>query len=894
LQVFFEVAQATKTDKKLDILNRASKKDFVRAYAEIGKVEQAYNAFARVDASYAFGMLQILADLYLEQGKSDKAIYAYRDLVRRAPTDKSVCLWQYDIAHAMLSMRGATTADKVTEIERLNHLWGALAGKAVLPATEKQECHDNAAAMSGELARAYHSEAVKTNNRDTLGYADRLYKVYLDVFRDAEDYAQTQYYYAELLWTRAESEHNARLASEMWVAAANAFTAVVHTGKVDQRLMKESAYATVLAWKNALDVDPSGDGKRAEQQDAQCYTQKCEPEAIPDAQQKMLAAFDLYIQYVNNPKDDELVGMEFLKGNILRHYHHYSEAIAIFQDIIDHHVEHETAEFAINQLLDIYNQQRRYDELVALANKLSGMTAFLESKNDLKVRLHDIKTTALRKGAEACEKTAQATRDYAKFVECGQAYLDIYNANPDDPKGYEVLYDAGVNFREGRSIGLAIRVFEKMEQYYPKEKLTQKAIAQLGEAFGDIAYYDQASDRLEQYARQYAGEQDAFDAMSNAVVYRKGLGDDDKAIDDTRYFIKTWGARNPDRAAGAAYSLVSIFEKRGDNDAVIRALRDYIHTWGAKGGTDKLVIAHAKLATILWEQSCPVKAVDGSCVKIARERATTSKQVRRRNAKDVYVAPTQCGAESKIKLTVVKRDDVKVHDALAELRAASAEFEKMKNDGGNAGFGGARYWYAQGKFHEADIEYESFLDIKFPSNLNYGDGLPEHKVHNEALKQRSDKLLTDWLTQKKKARDVADQKYLAVLAIKDNATSVAAAAREGEIAQDFSDQLYTAQIPEIVRQSQIIDGYDVAQDKVDAFCDALTALADPLAKQSLAAYAVCLSKSTELGWFSEWSKLCEHELGQIKPEEYPTASELHGVPNAIASIVAPEPPARLE
>jgi tetratricopeptide (TPR) repeat protein len=231
---------------------------------------------------------------------------------------------------------------------------------------------------------------------------------------------------------------------------------------------------------------------------------------------------------------------------------------------------------------------------------------------------------------------------------------------------------------------------------------------------------------------------------------------------------------------------------------------------------------------------------------------------------------------------------------LAEFKAASQEFEKMKADAGDAGFGGARYWYAQGRFYEADIEYEKFLDIKFPPNLNYGDGLPEHKAQNEASKKKSDKLFSDFLTQKKKVRDVADAKYKAVLDIKDNANSIAAAARAGQISQNFSDQLFTATIPDDVRRPQVIDGYDVAQDKVDAYCDALTTAAEPLADQSLAAYGICLGKSTELGYFSDWSKLCEHELGQIKPEEFPTASELHGDPNAVAPIVAPEPPAHLE
>jgi hypothetical protein len=75
----------------------------------------------------------------------------------------------------------------------------------------------------------------------------------------------------------------------------------------------------------------------------------------------------------------------------------------------------------------------------------------------------------------------------------------------------------------------------------------------------------------------------------------------------------------------------------------------------------------------------------------------------------------------------------------------------------------------------------------------------------------------------------------------------------------------------------------------------MTEVAEPLEARSLEAYGVCLSKSTELGWFSDWSKLCERELGQIKPEEYPTASELRGDPNAVAPVTDVEaPPLKLE
>jgi tetratricopeptide (TPR) repeat protein len=869
LETFFQVAQATRNDKKQEVLNRASKKDFVRAYAEVGKADKAYVTFQRVDQRFAFDMLEILADLYLAQGKSDKAIYVYQDLMRRAPTNKNVCLWQYNIAHAELSMVGAQNADKVKEIENLVRLWNGLKGKKTLPAAEAQECHDNAAAMSGELARAYHSESAKTKNPETLSYADKLYKVYLQVFPDAEDFADTQYYYAELLWSRAESERNPRMQTELWENAALAFTDVVKHGKVNARLMKESAYAAVLGWKNALNVDPR---VKAQADMDKVNDTKAAPQAIPEREQKMLAAFDIYINYIKDPKDDELVGMKFLKANIYRRYNHYEKAIPIFLDIIEKHPQHETAEFSANLLLDIYNNQKDYKALLSLVEKLDGSPKFLEGKDTLKEVLGKIKVQAVRKEGEELERVGKQNNDYAKLVACGQRYLDIYNRNPEAPDNDQVLYNAGVCFEEGKSIGAAIIAFNLLEKYFPNSKVTARAIARLGKDYGDIAYYDRASDKLEQYAKKYAGEKDAYDAMSDAVFYRKGIGDDAKAIEDTKYFIKMFGTKKPQEAANAMFSLVGIYEKQGDGDAIIKHLREYIKQFGDRGGVDRMVVAYSKIGQVLWQQSCPVKLVDGSCIRVVRERAISSKRQKKVNKKGVAEQPLQCGPESKIKLTVVKRDDRKMREALAAFNMAIREFDKR---GGKTGGDEAvaRHFYGLAKLAEADKDYEAYLELKFPAGLNF-DPAPEHK----AIAAKSKKRLDEWVGQKTKIGGAAKAKYNAVFAIKDNADSIAAAARVGQISQNFSDALFTAEIPKDVRTGEFAD------DKVAAYCDRLTEVADPLEATSLAAYGECLGKSTELGWFSEWSKLCERELGQIKPEEYPTASELRGDPNLVAPI----------
>jgi hypothetical protein len=68
----------------------------------------------------------------------------------------------------------------------------------------------------------------------------------------------------------------------------------------------------------------------------------------------------------------------------------------------------------------------------------------------------------------------------------------------------------------------------------------------------------------------------------------------------------------------------------------------------------------------------------------------------------------------------------------------------------------------------------------------------------------------------------------------------------------------------------------------DSYCDALTDAAEPLEAKAVQGLGTCLSKSTELSWFNEWSGLCEAELNQIKPAEYPLAAEIRAEPGYAA------------
>jgi tetratricopeptide (TPR) repeat protein len=572
---------------------------------------------------------------------------------------------------------------------------------------------------------------------------------------------------------------------------------------------------------------------------------------------------------VKDPKDSEVVAIKFTKANVLRRYARFDQAIPIFREIVAKHPEHETAEDAAHLWLDSLNQKHDDTALVAAARELVANKKFIDDKPTLKDVARGIEITALRKLAEKIEKEARASKNIARFIDCGQAYLDIYNLDPEAKGNDEVLYNAGVCFEEGHSIGVAIRMYGLLEQYYPSSQHLPKAIARLGKAYGDIAFYDRAADRLEQYAKKYAGEADAHDAMNDAVLYRKGTGDDAKAIEDTKFFVRTFGAKNPAEAANAAFSLTSIYEKKGDHDAVIKHLRDYIRVHGDKGGADKVVIAYARIGQLLYEDSCPEKAVDGACVKITRQRAVAT---RGRQAR----LPTQCGPDSKIKLTVVARDERKVRDALAAMAAAAKHASKATN-GDTAG---VRHYLASARLVEANVEFEKYLAIAFPQNLDFDP-------KNKALHDKSLARFDAWFATKGKAGEAAVKRYNEVLDIKDSASSIAARARIAQVNHLFADALLTAEIPKDLRTGPY------AEDKIQAYCDILIDRSEPPSEAAVKNYDVCLAKSTELGWFSEWSRLCERELGQILPDRYPTASERHAESDRFSTVIALEAPASL-
>ncbi|MBA3540431.1 MAG: hypothetical protein H0T79_12540, partial [Deltaproteobacteria bacterium] len=466
-----------------------------------------------------------------------------------------------------------------------------------------------------------------------------------------------------------------------------------------------------------------------------------------------------------------------------------------------------------------------------------------------------------RAAAEKLEREARDTSDLAKYAACGKAYLDLSNANPKAAGGDELLYNAAVCFESGKSIGAALQTLALLRKSYPTSRFEARALARQGAIHARIGSYDEAASRLEEYARKYPGEKDAADALSDATYYRLTFGPDAKAIANVTYASKLYGARRPAETAAAMFSLIGLYERTGGGDPLIAHLRSYLRNHAPSGGPEKAIIATAKLGEALWHQACPIRQTDGLCVKFTRERPIAKLGIAKVK---LAVTVKQCGPTSTPKVVVVPRDAGRTKEALQLFAAATRQFESR-----GVTDPAALAAVARARIYVTDAQLEPYLALGFPKGLNFD---PEKRAKKEASLKR----FNEWVAGKQKLGGAATAGYEAVFSMKEPTAAIAAAARLGQLSQAFGDALHGAEIPADVRTGEF------AADKIEAFCDKMTEVAEPLYARAAQSFGVCATKASELGIDDSFARLCVRELALAEPK---TASDevfaTPGLPTAV-------------
>jgi hypothetical protein len=431
---------------------------------------------------------------------------------------------------------------------------------------------------------------------------------------------------AEAAWAAADALADARAEAAAWEVAAEAFLAVAEDPKAAAAERKEAAYAAVLAWKNALNVDPRV--KTPGAVDDGRWDRVPEPTPLSPQEERLLRAFDVYLALGAFADPDEVPGIVFLRGNILRRHHRYTEAEPWFQTIIDDHPRHETAEYAANALLDMYILGARYDELAALAARLHADTAFLAGRADLAERLEDLLARIGRKAAEALEKAARETGEWEAYHRCGEAYLALYAEAKQRADADELRYNAGVCFEEAKEMDAALAAYAAVMKQNARSGLATRARARAAVVEARRARYAEAAALLEAYVvaamdgapatrpmsrddggvSRRSSDKDVVDAANDAVYYALALGDTKRAarVVDA---VGTALARDGEQRLLAETAIVQAMHGRGARAAAKARVKLLVGSAGRARGASSLAAAGRVVAAV----ACPVALVDELC-----------------------------------------------------------------------------------------------------------------------------------------------------------------------------------------------------------------------------------------------------------------------------------------
>jgi tetratricopeptide (TPR) repeat protein len=889
LEIFVKVIELCKAGKipknQAGPLEKEAKKDLVKAYARTpgASPDKAWDFFQRMGGAFAPKMLESLAELYWEQGMFNESSKVYRKIITLNETSPRLCEWQNKILRNTLS--AGNKKDQVQELKRMGNVYEAMLKKQDVKKDVMSECKNSFHDTSKELALIWHKEAQRTKNSDTYQLAGMVYKEFLSHFNNEKDTPEITFYYGEILWQM-----------NSWKEAAEVYTKVVELDPKG-KYVKESAYAAVLAWKNALNISDEGDSV-----DKDKSKNDLKPRTIPEYQKKMIGAFDTYIKYV--PDAPELVKIKYRKARVFYDYNHFDEAIALFSDIVDHHVNDDLAIYSANLLLDCLNILKRYKELLATVEKYLGNPVLMKDQ-EFRKQMVSLKTDSLVAEAKQYEKEKN-------YKECGISFVAAAETIPDHKEHAQRLYNAGLCFQNARLVGQAIKAREQLIAAHPKDTLAQRALFQIASGYHQLAYYSEAAKRYEEFANKFPGEKQAFTALGNAYSFRIGLGEFDKAVEDMNSFVKYYGEKKPADAANVVFQMSEVYEKQKKNEELAKHLDAYLKKWGAKGGIDKQILANFKLGELAWAKSCPQEGVNGACIKVdrvtmngkAKAIYVINKGIKDKKKKLKEKLRTQCGPPTSSKITVYDRKKGDADSAqkrfseVLKLWAHGDAEQKLAHQVPNQGEAAARavfmrFAVAGAAFYQAEQVYEQFLKVKFPAGLDFQQPTQfDNKKVTEAKKKKfedSSKKFMVYLTEKSKlaerlAGPSKEKKgmYDFVLDYHVAHWTIAGSARIGQVFADFVNQLYTAEIPKDLKEQD-----EWGNRPREIFCDALVDKAEPIESKAVVGYDLCLKAATEQSWFNEWSTMCEVELNQMKPSEYPLAAEAKPEPGYVSTPITP-------
>ncbi len=865
-------------------LAKSARRDIIPVFAASQKPERAYNYFKPLSGDTGgsdkktIEMMRDLGHAYLDTGHYPETIGLYKQLMAR---DKSEywCGYQTAITRAV---QASKSGDKERIVRELDAQLAArkVFNKMSVPAKKKLECNNDAAMLLSESAMSWHLEAVGTGgvrgtgDTKTMDLAADTYKRVVNNFTAVEfekfefprivkaDWPtvyKIKYAMADLLYFR-----------KRWEECGPAFDAVVDANPKGPDAA-EAAYASVLCYQKMYDQIHKGEsdrkgrglGPKGASAEDRAGTKgqwtKFKPKPFTAMQKGMVTAFNRYVCYITPKKGDteameQFVEVKYARSRTYFEAQHWEEAALGFRDIALNHPDHDAAIFAAKLYLEAVNVlgakrepavPQCFDDMAAdvpdfIKNFCTGEDAeFNKEHCELLIRIEfDVKRLSAQKKIELADSQADKgnyKQALTNYKEGGDAYLKLWKGYCAEPmaagekpqqceKAHEIVYNMARAYQAGRLLAKSISARKILlnEKYgMHNTDLAHKAIYEIGGNYQAIAMYDKAAEYYERYAEtvKYKGDE-SVQALSDAVVLRLGLGQEQNALDNATTFRRKFGGRKPKQAAQIGFAIAAHYGDQGEWDEARKALAQSMRLIDKAASVDVRMQAHALYGR-------------------AYSKMNTGPAARREYGKVVSLW----------------KDPAKAEKAIRDA------------GGGNRQVGRALESVGEAYFYAAEQAKKKVDAYKFPKYKG--------KKDKEGITKHIGTKVKDWYVKKKVIIGEASLEYKKVIDLKPVPPPrwvIAAGSQVGAMWGKFVTDFRSAPIPKEWEKD-----YEIKT----AYYGALDDASEPFKEQAKGAFVICMAYTAQHQYFDSYSRACEEWLANNYKADFHLIDEFRGSPNKV-------------
>lgn len=615
-------------------LAKEARNDYVRAYSRGGGgPTEAKDRFGKLTKSPEDlrTMMKQLAALFYEDGKDREAAVAYNMLIAERPLSPEAPGFQSRIVDCV--MRANNKQITVQQVRRLVKVMDdVLKGNPKLEDKDKKaldEARELSERTISKLAVDWHNEGKKTRDEPTFEFANAVYADYLTLFPQSPKAYDLRFFWAELL---NDNLNKYEKAAEEYTRVLSQDVQRLEKKEKPGKWMNDAAYNAILAWTEVV--------KKAEAEGKLKAPPAADPNQrlpIPPEKKNLLDACERYLKYVE--KGEKRVEITYKIALIYYQHNYFDEAVKSYTEIALKYPDYKSsdgsrlAEFAANQVLDSFNLLGDWEKVNEWARKFYAEERLAQGKfrDELKVLIEQSSFKLINQ--------LEAKKDYMK---AGETYLQFASEWPSSDLADKALFNAAVDFYNGKAIDRAIEVRKQLIQRHPKSPYVPQCLYALAEGYEAIADFDAAADYYEVYATNYekgktggkkgaakarkggkddakkdGGEQvweesRAQDALFNAGVFREGLGALKQALKDREKYLDLWPTSK--EAEAVEKSILDLYERLGAWQKVLRGIEDYEKKYSKD--PNKVLQGEGRMALVYEEKLKNAKAAKGVYARV--------------------------------------------------------------------------------------------------------------------------------------------------------------------------------------------------------------------------------------------------------------------------------------